>query len=38
MPEYKVPLRDMKFLLNEALDFEGHYKTLGLPGADQEDR
>jgi len=38
MPEYKVPLRDMKFLLNEALDFEGHYKTLGLPGADQVDR
>lgn len=38
MAEYKVPLRDMKFLLNEALDFEGHYKSLGLPGADLVDR
>ncbi|MBM4362731.1 MAG: acyl-CoA dehydrogenase C-terminal domain-containing protein [Deltaproteobacteria bacterium] len=38
MPEFKVPLRDIKFLLHEALDFPGHYKTLGLPGADAVDR
>lgn len=28
MPEYKAPLRDMRFLLNEVFDFESHYKTL----------
>jgi alkylation response protein AidB-like acyl-CoA dehydrogenase len=38
MPEYKVPLRDINFLLHEALDYESHYKALGLPGADQIDR
>src|SRR5262245_31433323 len=37
MPEFKVPLRDIKFLIHEALDYTGHYKTLGLPGADQID-
>ena len=37
MPEYKVPLRDIKFLIHEALDYPAHYKTLGLPGADQID-
>lgn len=28
MPEYKAPLRDMRFLLNDVFDFESHYKTL----------
>jgi 3-(methylsulfanyl)propanoyl-CoA dehydrogenase len=28
MPQYKVPQRDMRFLMNEVFDFEGHYKTL----------
>ena len=28
MPQYKAPLRDMRFLLNEVFDFESHYKTL----------
>lgn len=28
MPAYKAPLRDMKFVLYEVLDFPGHYKTL----------
>ena len=27
MPTYKAPVRDMRFLMNEVLDFEGHYKT-----------
>jgi len=38
MPEYKVPLRDIKFLFDEALDYPSHYKALGLPGSDQIDR
>ena len=37
MPDFKVPLRDIKFLIHEALDYPGHYKTVGLPGADQID-
>src|SRR4029078_9687482 len=37
MPEFKVPLRDIKFLTHEALDYPGHYKKLGLPGSDQVD-
>ncbi|HMJ13490.1 MAG TPA: acyl-CoA dehydrogenase C-terminal domain-containing protein [Polyangiaceae bacterium] len=37
MPEFKVPLRDIKFLIHEALDYPGHYKTLGLPGSDHVD-
>jgi alkylation response protein AidB-like acyl-CoA dehydrogenase len=37
MPDYRVPLRDIKFLLYEALDYPSHYKTLGLPGSDQID-
>jgi len=28
MPQYKAPLRDMRFLLNEVFDYEGHYKEL----------
>src|ERR1700712_2310629 len=28
MLQYKVPLRDMRFLLNELLDYPGHYKQL----------
>lgn len=28
MPQYKAPLRDMRFLLNEVFDYEGHYKSL----------
>lgn len=32
MPEYKAPLRDMNFVLNEVLDAETHYQNL--PGCD----
>ena len=28
MPTYKVPLRDMRFLLNEVLDYPAHYARL----------
>ena len=28
MPEFKAPLRDIRFLLHEVLDYDGHYKTL----------
>lgn len=28
MPQYKAPLRDMRFLINEVFDFESHYKNL----------
>ncbi|MGB2247100.1 MAG: acyl-CoA dehydrogenase family protein, partial [Alcanivorax sediminis] len=28
MPNYKAPVRDMRFLMNEVFDFESHYKTL----------
>lgn len=27
MPEYKAPLKDMDFIINDVLDFESHYKT-----------
>ncbi|WP_281646227.1 acyl-CoA dehydrogenase family protein, partial [Parendozoicomonas sp. Alg238-R29] len=33
MPEYKAPLRDMKFLMDDVLDMDSHYKTL--PSADE---
>ena len=33
MPLYKAPLRDMRFLLNEVFDYEGHYKSL--PNAEE---
>ena len=29
MPEYKTPLRDVKFVLEELLDCDAHYKRLG---------
>ncbi|MFZ5520097.1 MAG: acyl-CoA dehydrogenase C-terminal domain-containing protein [Pseudomonadota bacterium] len=28
MPQYKAPLRDMRFLLNEVFDYPGHYAKL----------
>ncbi|WP_435938775.1 acyl-CoA dehydrogenase C-terminal domain-containing protein [Moraxella bovoculi] len=28
MLTYKAPLRDIKFLMNEVLDYQGHYQTL----------
>jgi alkylation response protein AidB-like acyl-CoA dehydrogenase len=33
MPQYKAPLRDMRFQLNEVFDYEGHYKSL--PGGEE---
>jgi len=27
MPEFKAPLKDINFLLNEVLDYQGHYKS-----------
>lgn len=30
MPEYKAPVRDMRFVLNEVLDIDTHYQRLGL--------
>jgi alkylation response protein AidB-like acyl-CoA dehydrogenase len=32
MPEYKVPLRDMRFLLNEVFDYPAHYEKLPVSG------
>ena len=28
MPQYKAPLRDMRFLLNEVFDYPAHYAKL----------
>ena len=28
MPTYKAPLRDMRFLINEVLDYSSHYASL----------
>ena len=28
MPQYKAPLRDMRFLLNEVFDYPAHYASL----------
>ena len=28
MPSYKAPLRDMRFLMNEVLDYPAHYQSL----------
>ncbi len=28
MPQYKAPLRDMRFLMNEVLDYPAHYQSL----------
>ncbi|MCK2169451.1 acyl-CoA dehydrogenase N-terminal domain-containing protein, partial [Thalassospira xiamenensis] len=36
MPEYKVPLRDMRFVLNEVLDLDAHYARLGLEEVNSE--
>ncbi len=36
MPEYKAPLRDMSFVMNELLDAEGFYQTL--PGYEEATR
>ncbi len=33
MPEYNAPLRDIRFAMNELLDFEGHYASL--PGGEE---
>jgi alkylation response protein AidB-like acyl-CoA dehydrogenase len=33
MPQYKAPLRDMRFLLNDVFDYTGHYASLS-NGAD----
>ncbi len=30
MPDYKAPLRDMRFLLHEVLNLDDHYQRLGL--------
>ena len=35
MPDYKAPLRDMRFLLHEVLDMTTHYQTL--PGSEDLD-
>jgi len=32
MPQYKAPLRDVKFLLNEVFDYTGHYAQLSNGG------
>jgi alkylation response protein AidB-like acyl-CoA dehydrogenase len=36
MPDYKAPLRDMRFVLNEVLDLDGHYASLGLEEVNSE--
>ncbi|ARU55929.1 acyl-CoA dehydrogenase [Oleiphilus messinensis] len=36
MPDYKAPLRDMKFVMNELLDCESHYAKLGADDASQD--
>ncbi len=28
MPAYKAPLHDIRFLMNEVLDYPAHYQTL----------
>ena len=33
MPEYKAPLRDIKFVMTELLESEKHYENL--PGAEE---
>ena len=29
MPEYKAPVRDIKFVMQELLDCDSHYQELG---------
>ncbi|MGJ3255920.1 MAG: acyl-CoA dehydrogenase family protein, partial [Alcanivorax sp.] len=36
MPDYKAPLRDMRFVLNEVLDLDAHYEGLGLEEINSE--
>ena len=36
MPDYKAPLRDMRFVLNEVLDMDGHFAKLGLDEVNSE--
>ena len=36
MPEYKAPLREISFVMNELLDCEGLYQTL--PGYEEANR
>ncbi|MDY7535810.1 acyl-CoA dehydrogenase C-terminal domain-containing protein [Pseudomonas sp. Bout1] len=33
MPDYKAPLRDMRFLIDHVFDFHGHYAALGATDA-----
>ncbi|TNC81659.1 MAG: acyl-CoA dehydrogenase [Oleiphilus sp.] len=33
MPEFKAPLRDIKFVMNEVLDSEKHYQSIGASDA-----
>ncbi len=33
MPEYKAPIRDLKFVMQELLDCDGHYQKLGYEDA-----
>ncbi len=33
MPDYKAPLRDMRFLIDNVFDFHGHYAALGATDA-----
>jgi len=33
MPDYKAPLRDMRFLIDHVFDFHGHYAALGASDA-----
>ncbi len=33
MPEYKAPLRDMRFLIDEVFDFTNSYATIGADDA-----
>ena len=33
MPDYKAPLRDIKFLMDEVLDSETHYQNIGAEDA-----
>ncbi len=36
MTQYKAPVRDMRFVLNEVLDLDGHYQKLGLDEVNSE--
>lgn len=36
MPTYKAPLRDIRFLMNEVLDYSTHYQKLYKDNVDQE--